>query len=61
MIDKTPRLLRRKEACDLLGISLSRYKLLIASGRMREIRIGLRGKRLPASEIDRFVAEGMET
>jgi excisionase family DNA binding protein len=52
-----PLLLTRDEACRILGVKLSHYKDLVARGALREIAIGLRGKRLPFSEAERYVAE----
>jgi excisionase family DNA binding protein len=52
-----PLLLTRDEACRVLGVKLSHYKDLVAKGKIREIAIGLRGKRLPFSEAERFVSE----
>lgn len=50
-------LLTRREACERLRIGLSQYKVLVAKQRLREIRIGERGRRLPESEIARFISE----
>lgn len=55
-----PLLLTRDEACRILGVKLSHYKELVARGALREIPIGLRGRRLPLSEAERFVAERLE-
>jgi excisionase family DNA binding protein len=52
-----PVLLMRREACEHLKIGLSRYKLLVAEGRLREVAIGERGRRLPLSEVERFISE----
>ncbi len=52
-----PLLLTRDEACRILGIKLSHYKQLVAEGAVYEIAIGPRGKRLPFSEAERYVAE----
>lgn len=51
------RLLTRREACDRLRIGLSTYKTLVGLGRLREVAIGARGRRLPDSEIVRFAVE----
>ena len=50
-------LLTRDESCGLLGIKLSQYKVLVSKGFLREISIGVRGKRLPYSEAQRYVRE----
>ena len=57
--DYRPLLLTRDEACRLLGIRLSHYKTLVISGALNEIKIGERGKRLPYSEAQRFIAARM--
>jgi excisionase family DNA binding protein len=52
-----PVLLRRPEVCRLLGIGPSTLKALIGRGVLREIAIGARGRRVPYSEVERYVAE----
>jgi|HubBroStandDraft_6_1064221.scaffolds.fasta_scaffold00532_9 predicted DNA-binding transcriptional regulator AlpA len=52
-----PTLLRRPEAWRLLGIGPSTYKALVGKGILREVAIGQRGRRLPYSEIERYVSE----
>jgi excisionase family DNA binding protein len=52
-----PALLTRREACEHLRIGLSQYKLLVATARLREVAIGERGRRLPMSEVERFIGE----
>ena len=52
-----PALLRRPEACRLLGIGPSTYKTLVGKGILREVAVGQRGRRLPFSEIERYIAE----
>lgn len=54
-----PVLLRRPEACRLLSIGASSLKVLIGRGQLREIAIGARGRRLPFSEIERYIAESL--
>jgi len=56
---KGPLLLRRSEAQKLLGLGPSKYKQLVAAGLLREIAIGERGRRLPFTEAERFVVEGL--
>jgi excisionase family DNA binding protein len=52
---KTPQaLLRRDDACKRLAISLATYKRLLKAGRLVEVAIG-RARRLPESEIERFL------
>jgi len=54
------RLLKRTEACQRLGIGISTYKRLVRDGSLREIHVGIfansRGKRLPESEVERFIS-----
>ena len=52
-----PILLRRDEACKMLGVSLSTYKVLVGKGELREIGIGERARRLPFSEVERYVKQ----
>lgn len=52
-----PALLRRPEAWRLLGIGPSTYKTLVGKGILREVAIGQRGRRLPSSEVERYIAE----
>lgn len=59
VLDLQPLLLTREQACRVLGIKLSHYKALVGNGTLREIKIGERGKRLPLSEAQRFLAERM--
>ena len=55
-----PSLFTRREACQILRIGISQYKKLIERGALREIAIGERGRRLPESEIERFIREQLE-
>jgi excisionase family DNA binding protein len=52
-----PALLRRPEACRLLGIGPSTYKILVGNGILREVAIGERGRRLPYTEVERYIAD----
>lgn len=54
------RLLRIPEAAAELSIGRSRLYELIAAGEVRAVKIGSRGVRVPASELDRFVADRLE-
>lgn len=56
-VSSHPLLLRRDEACKMLGVSLSTYKVLVGKGELREIGIGERARRLPLSEAERYVKE----
>ncbi|MGI8657235.1 MAG: helix-turn-helix transcriptional regulator [Candidatus Limnocylindria bacterium] len=51
------RLLKIPEAAAELSIGRSHLYELIAGGHVKAVRIGERGVRIPASELDRFVAE----
>ena len=55
-----PLLLTRDEACRVLGIKISQYKLLVGDGLLREVHIGQRGRRLPREEAERFAREGIQ-
>jgi excisionase family DNA binding protein len=54
-------LLRRPEACRLLGIGPSTYKMLVARGVLREVAVGERGRRLPYVEVERYISERLAT
>lgn len=53
------RLLRIDEAADALGVGRTRVYEWIAAKELRAVGIGRRGLRVPASEIDRFIADRM--
>ena len=55
-----PLLLTREQACRLLGVKLSQYKILVGDGLLREVCIGQRGRRLPMEEALRFAREGTQ-
>ncbi|GMV88493.1 MAG: hypothetical protein AMXMBFR81_14240 [Chthonomonas sp.] len=48
-----------KQACHVLAIGRSQLWCLIRAGRIRTVRIGKRGVRVPVLEIDRFVRESL--
>lgn len=50
-------ILTRREAAATLRVGISTYKTLVARGLLREVSIGTRGRRLPASEVERFIRE----
>jgi excisionase family DNA binding protein len=54
------KLLTIKEVCSRLSISRSMLYELIRSNKIRTVRIGKRGIRLPESEIERFIEERLE-
>ena len=51
------RLLKISATADALGVGRSKVYEWISAGDLRAVEIGLRGKRVPASEIDRFIEE----
>lgn len=51
------RLLKIPEAAAELAIGRSQLYELISAGEIRAVKIGSRGVRIPAAELDRFVAE----
>ena len=51
------RLLRIPDAAAELAIGRSQLYELIASGEIRAVKIGTRGVRVPATELDRFVLD----
>jgi excisionase family DNA binding protein len=55
------QLLRKREACERLGISERQLELFIAQGRLRVHRLGRRCVRIDERELARFVRdEGRE-
>jgi hypothetical protein len=44
----------------MLGIGPSKYKQIVANGGIREVAIGLRGRRVSYAELERFVAGKQE-
>lgn len=55
------RLLRLRELADEWGCSLSSIKRAVDSGMLKVVVVGKRSIRVPASEVDRFVQEGLTT
>lgn len=53
------RLLRISETAEALGVGRSKVYEWISAGDLRAVEIGIRGKRVPSSEIDRFVRDRM--
>jgi len=47
------------EGCMILAVKPTTMYEFINSGRIRIVRIGSRGVRVPVSELERFVAEGL--
>jgi excisionase family DNA binding protein len=54
-----PMLLTYKRAAEVLCISPSKVKQLVASGELRTVAIGA-SKRVPVSEVERFVTDRLE-
>jgi excisionase family DNA binding protein len=51
-------LLRMDEAAGALAVSKSHLERMVARGELRTVQIG-RGRRVPASEVERWVGERM--
>ncbi len=51
-------LLRMDEAADTLAVSKSHVERMVARGELRTVQVG-RGRRVPTSEIERWVTERM--
>jgi excisionase family DNA binding protein len=51
------QLLKIPQAASELSISRSQLYELIGEGALRSVKIGSRGVRIPASEIQRYIAE----
>lgn len=49
-----------KEACEILQISRTQLYYLMKQGKIRCVKIGKRGKRIPHSELERFQVESLE-
>lgn len=48
-----------KQACERLAIGRSHLWCLIRADKIRTVKIGKRGVRIPDSEIERFIREGL--
>ncbi|MBX7133053.1 MAG: helix-turn-helix domain-containing protein [Fimbriimonadaceae bacterium] len=57
---QAPILLTVRESASVLGISRTTLYLLINQGRLRVVRIGSRGVRIPVSELEKFVDDQVE-
>ena len=55
-----PLLLKRSQAEKILGVGPSKLKEIISRGELREVAIGPRGKRVPLSELERYVSERLK-
>lgn len=49
-----------KQTCERFAIGRSHLWCLVRSGKIRTVRIGKRGIRVPESEIDRFIRDGLK-
>jgi len=48
-----------KQACERLSIGRSHLHCLIRAEKIRTVRIGKRGVRIPESELNRFIESGI--
>jgi len=53
------KLLKVRDACELLACGRTRLHELVKAGRLRAVKIGARGVRIPDAEIERFIREQM--
>jgi excisionase family DNA binding protein len=60
VIEQPPLLLERSQAEKVLGVGPSKLKEIIRRGELREVSIGPRGKRVPLSELERYVSERLK-
>jgi excisionase family DNA binding protein len=51
-----PRLLTYAQACEMLGICRATLYKLLRTGKIRNVRLGPQVCRIPAEELDRYVA-----
>lgn len=62
MSDKTPlKLLKVKDAADVLGISISTMNSLYYGGEIDYVRVGRRSVRFKLSELERYVEANTAT
>jgi excisionase family DNA binding protein len=54
---KQKLLLKYPEACALLGIGETKLREEVSAGRIRTVKVGIRGVRFPIEEIYRWKAE----
>jgi excisionase family DNA binding protein len=47
------------DACEMIGVKRTSMYEFIRAGKIRVVKIGSRGVRVPVSELERFVAEGL--
>ena len=52
-------LVKIPEALERLSVGRTTFQRLMSEGKIRTVRVGTRGIRVPLSEIDRFIAEAM--
>ena len=58
---QAPILLTVRESASALGISRTTLYVLINQERVRVVRIGSRGVRIPVSELEKFVDDQVES
>ncbi len=56
--NSTDRLLRVEEAAELLAVKPSTIRAWLLGRKIGRVRVGARAVRVPASEVDRIIAEG---
>lgn len=54
-----PKLLTVRQACEAGAFSRTTLYQLIRVGRIRTVKVGLRGIRIPVAELERFIQEGL--
>ncbi len=55
------QLLKVTQAADQLGVERRTVYRLVATGRIRSLLVSRGARRIPASEIERYIAEQLET
>lgn len=55
-----PKMLTVRQACEAGAFSRTTLYQLIRAGRIRTVKVGLRGIRVPVAELDRFIREGLD-
>ena len=55
-----PKMLTVKQACEAGAFSRTTLYQLIRAGRIRTVKVGLRGIRVPVAELERFIQDGIK-